>query len=236
MNALSPNQAKPVFGARKAVEQFLSDMATVAKRTFPRWHATLAEGIEGCPIDADTRRGVLDVHPLDDYYFAGVVALEASKIRQIFEADEADEILGQIGDQVDAAAGRSDRVVSDLVFFIAGRVETIMSTEKEKMPYDQVVKAILQRIGVDKVEATEHLMTEALYRHTLGEPLARGVPQWWSTYRKKYALSLKSDVATAKTDDVSPLNTANVIPMRRRAPRRAVVFQENRALYFCRHS
>ena len=225
MNALSPTQTKPAFGARKAVEQFLSDMATVAKRTFPRWHATLAEGIEGCPIDAETRRGVLDVHPLDDYYFAGVVALEASKIRQLFDSAEADEILGQIGDQVDAAAGRKDLVVSDLVFFIAGRVETIMSTEKEKMPYDQVVKAILQRIGVDKVEATEHLMTEALYRHSLGEPLARGVPQWWSTYSKKYVLSLKPEVATIKTDAASVVDPANVIQLRRRTPRRAVVFQ-----------
>ena len=203
----------------------MSDMATVAKRTFPRWHATLAEGIEGCPIDAETRRGVLDVHPLDDYYFAGVVALEASKIRQLFETEEADEILGQIGDQVDAAAGRSDRVVSDLVFAIAGRVETVMNTKKEKMPYDQVVKAILQRIGVDKVEATEHLMTEALYRHTLGEPLARGVPQWWNTYRKKYALTLTPEVLPIRPEEPALLNTANVIPMRRRTPRRAVVFQ-----------
>ncbi len=225
MNALSPTQTKPAFSARKAVEQFLADMSTVAKRTFPRWHATLAEGIEGCPIDAETRRGVLDVHPLDDYYFAGVVALEASKIRQLFNTEEAKEILGQIGDQVDVAAGRSDRVVSDLVFSIAGRVETIMNTEKEKMPYDQVVKAILQRIGVDKVEATEHLMTEALYRHTLGEPLARGVPQWWSTYRKKYVLSLTPDAAMVKIHEAPVTKVANVIPLRRRTPRRAVVFQ-----------
>lgn len=224
MNTLSPTQTKPVFSARKAVEQFLTDMASVAKRTFPRWHATLAEGIGGCPIDADTRRGVLDVHPLDDYYFAGVVALEASKIRQLFEHDEAEELLSQIGDQVDAAAGRKDRVVSDLVFFITGRVETVLNADKEKMPYDQVVKAILQRLGIDRVEGTEHLMTEALYRHTLGEPLARGVPHWWSNYRKKYVLSLEPDVATSKT--VAPAaDTAKVIPIRRRAPRRAVVFQ-----------
>ena len=226
MNLQTPTQiSKPAFSARKAVEQFLSDMTKVAKRTFPRWHATLAEGIEGCPIDAETRRGVLDVHPLDDYYFAGVVALEASKIRQLFDTEEADEILGQIGDQVDAAAGRNDRVVSDLVFSIAGRVETIMNTEKEKMPYDQVVKAILQRIGVDKVEATEHLMTDALYRHTLGEPLARGVPQWWNTYRKKYALSITPEVLTIRTAEAPILDTTNVVPMRRRTPRRAVVFQ-----------
>ncbi len=226
MHASSLTQtAKPVFTAHKAVERFLSEMATVAKRTFPRWHATLAEGIEGCPIDAETRRGVLDVHPLDDYYFAGVVALEAAKVRQLFTPEEASELLSQIGEQVDVAAGRKDRVVSDLVFFIVGRVETMMSLDQQKMPYDQVVKAILQRIGIDKVEATEHLMTEALYRHTLGEPLALGVPDWWNTYRKKYSLSLKANaVPIAAADMMTVADMPNVIPMRRRQPRRAVAF------------
>jgi len=224
MNASSPTSIKPAFGARKAAEQFLTDMATVAKRTFPLWHATLAGGIQGCPIDAETRRSVLDVHPLDDYYFAGVVALEASKIRQLFDSDEAAELLAQIGDQVDAIAGRKDRVVSDLVFFIVGRVETVMSTETQKMPYDQVVKAILQRIGIDKVEATEHLMTEALYRHTLGEPLARGVPHWWETFSKKYVLTLKDGAQVPASAAASTADTVKIIPMRRRVPQRAAAF------------
>ena len=108
-------------------------MATVAKRSFPRWHATLAEGIEGCPIDAETRRVVLDMHPLDDYYFAGVVALEAGKVRHLFDTQSANEILAEIGERVDAAASRTDRVISDLVFSIIGRVETVMNTQKEKV-------------------------------------------------------------------------------------------------------
>jgi hypothetical protein len=224
MLAPSSSLPKPAFGAHAAIARFLSDMAMVAKRTFPRWHATLAEGIEACPLDLEDRRAVLDVHPLDDYYFAGVVALEAAKIRQLFAPDDAAELLSQIGEQVDAVAERKDRVVSDLVFFIIGRIDIATGVDKLKMPYDQVVKAILQRIGVDKVEATGHLMTQALYRHTLGEPLALGVPHWWSTFRKKYALAPKSDAVPATIAAVVPADQSVVVPLRRRQPRRAVAF------------
>ena len=202
-------------------------MATAAKRTFPAWHETLVAGLEECALGYDDKRTVIEVHPLDDFYFAGVVALEASKIRQLFSDEQAGDLLSIIGEQVDAVAGRKDRVVSDLVFSIIGKVDLAKTASNQKMPYDQVVKAILLRLGVDKVDATEHLMSDALYRHTLGEPLALGIPHWWQTFKSKYCLS--HDVA----GEDERLDTANSQPQvtvsprakpSRKAPRRAVAF------------
>lgn len=185
-SSISP---KPVIAPQKAVAGFLKDMNKVAQRTFPAWHETLAAGIEECALAYDQRRAVLEVHPLDDYYFAGIVALEAAKLRALFAPDEAAELLSQLGEQVDAVTERGDRVVSDLVFFIMGRVEIAAAADPQKMPYDQVVKAILQRLGIGKIEATAHLMTEILYRHSLGEPLALEVPHWWANFQRKYRLA-----------------------------------------------
>ena len=215
---------KPAFEPKVAVAQFLRDMASAAKSTFPDWHRTLIAGIEECALSVDTRRALLDIHPLDDYYFAGVVALEASKIRSLFTPDEANELLSLIGEQVDAVAERKDRVVSGAVFFIMGCVAHGASSRTQKMPYDQVVKAILQRLGVDKVEATEHLMTEALYRHWLGEPLALGVPHWWNTFHTKYALTPKVHVAAAPNVEQIRIKPAPNSQGGRKAPRRATAF------------
>jgi len=215
---------KRAIEPKTAVACFLRDMAKVARRTFPGWHKTLTTGIEECALSYDQRRAVLEVHPLDDYFFAGVVALEASKLRMLFAPDEAAELLSQLGEQVDAAAERTDRVVSDLVFFLIGRVELASGVDQQKMPYDQVVKALLQRLGIDKIEATAHLMTELLYRHTLGEPLALEVPHWWTRFKQKYALVMDGAPAPAVivgTQMVSAPSTAEPTP---RKPRRAVAF------------
>jgi hypothetical protein len=98
---------KPTVEPKKAVARFLKDMAVVAKRSFPAWQKTLTAGIEECPLSYDQRRGIFEIHPLDDYYFAGVVALEAAKIRALFAPDEASELLSQLAEQIDAAAERS---------------------------------------------------------------------------------------------------------------------------------
>ncbi|MBY0511528.1 MAG: hypothetical protein K2P94_15420 [Rhodospirillaceae bacterium] len=213
---------KPTVEPKKAVARFLKDMAAVAKRSFPAWQKTLTAGIEDCPLNYDQRRGIFEIHPLDDYYFAGVVALEAAKIRALFAPDEASELLSQLAEQIDTAAERTDRTVSDFAFFIISRIELVGGIDKSKMPYDQVVKVILQRLGVDKIEATQHLMTQTLYRHTLGEPLALGVPQWWKAFRAKY--SLDGDIAHApKEIRIESAKPAKPSPPPK-IPRRAVAF------------
>lgn len=212
---------KPQAEAQVAVRRFLKDMRKAAEKTFPPWLETLTEGVEECPLTYDSRRAIFDIHPLDDYYFAGAVALQAAKIRQLFPAAEADELLGLIAETVDAAADRTDRAVSDLVFFIIGRIETVAAADSQKKSYDQVVKVILQRLGLDQIEATGHLVTQPLFRHALGEPLALGIPDWWTRFHAKYKLA---PPAAAVDPQSKIVNMAAASKSLRRPPRRATAF------------
>lgn len=209
--------AKPTVAIETAVARFLKHMNTAARKTFPSWEKTLTEGIDDCALNYDTRYALLEVHPLDDYYFAGVVALEAAKIRRLFPPRQASALLSEIADHVDDAAERKDRVVSDLVFFIIGHLEQITS-DPQKMPHDQVVKVILQKLGFEQAEAARHLMNAILYRHTLGEPLALGVPRWWELFHSKYALT--TDEAPSPPQPATEASTVPPPPTRR-IPRRA---------------
>jgi len=74
-------------------------------------------------LNYDERRTVFELHPIDDYFFAAVVALEAARLRTLYTPREAEELLSEIGEQVDVRAGRRDRVVSDLVFNMIGRID-----------------------------------------------------------------------------------------------------------------
>ncbi len=219
--AFSP---KPIIEPKVAISAFLKDMTKAAKRTFPAWEKTLVAGLEDCTLSYDQRRAILEIHPLDDYYLAGVIALEAANIRALFAPDEASELMSVLAEHVDAAAERTDRVVSDMVFLIVNKIELVRGIDKTKLPYDQVVKAILQRLGVDKVEATCHLLTEPAYRHSLGEPLALGVPDWWKTFQSKYKIT--GDIENAPRE--IRVETLKVAPTPHveapKKPRRAVAF------------
>jgi hypothetical protein len=186
---------KAVVTAEIAVGNFLRDMALVSRRTFPDWRERLVPEIEACCTSFDARRALLDVHPLDDYYFAGVVALAASRIRSLFPARESAELLSVIGEQVAGVAGRTDRLVPDLVFAIIIRLSVCVRADQFKRDYDQVCKFILEYMGVGKHEATRHLMRDGCYRHNLGEPLARGIPQWWSTFAARFDVELRRPTA-----------------------------------------
>lgn len=219
-----PQSPRPQAEAKVAVKRFLKDMKKAADKTYAAWLETLEDGIEDCPLTYDSRRAIFDIHPIDDYYFAGAVALQAAKIRPLFPAADADELLSLIGETVDAAAERNDRVVSDLVFFIVGRIETVAATDSQKKSYDQVVKVILQRIGIDSVEATAHLLTQPLFRHALGEPLALGVPDWWPRFHAKYALSPPGAASADPQSKAVGRVVAAAETARRHPPRRARAF------------
>ena len=209
---------KPAVAARAAVASFLKHMAVACRKTFPAWQKRLLDGLDECALSYDTQYALIDAHPLDDYYFAGVVALEAAKIHRLFAPEEAAELLAAIGEQADHAAGRTDRLVSDLIFFIIGRVQRTAGADTPKMPHDEVVRALLQKLGVDRSEETLHLMRAVLYLHELGEPLAVGVPQWWQSFRARNTLTSSPEAA--------PLSTAaesTALPPTSRKPRRRAV-------------
>jgi hypothetical protein len=221
--SIGASAMKPSVEPRQAVERFLSDMAAAAKKTFPAWQKKLIEGLDDCALSHDTQYALIDAHPLDDYYFAGAVAMEAAKVRRLFAPSEASELLSLIGEQVDGAAGRTDRLVSDLTFFIIGRLEQAAHGDAHKLPHDEVVKALLQKLGVDRTEETMHLMRAVLYRHELGEPLALGVPQWWQHFRAKYTLAGGPETAALSHPAQGVPSAAVEAPARtaRRLPRRA---------------
>lgn len=211
--------------AREAVSHFLAEMLSVAARTYPAWSRILNDGLADHALNYDERRALLEVHPIDDYYFAGVVALDAARIRGLYPPAEAAELLGEIGDQVDAAAGRQDRVVSDLVFQMLGRIELSTGVDLMKTPYDKVVKTILQRIGINKIEATRGLMRDKGFRHLLGEPLATGVPQWWRAFHAKFSIywaepEEMDDEATEMALQTLAAATAAPVRLKRRVVRR----------------
>ncbi len=212
--------------AREAVRHFLSEMGSVAARTYPAWIRVLDDGLAECALDYDERRSLLEVHPIDDYYFAAIVALEAAKLRNFYTPTEAAELLSEIGEQVDAAARRQDRVVSDLVFALVGRIALGAGVDKMKTPYDMVVKSLLQHLGLNKIESTKSLMRDVGFRHMLGEPLALGVPQWWKAFHAKFSIYWKEpEEVYLDDDDVVPAPvTTPVVTPRRRQRRRAAAF------------
>lgn len=215
--------------AREAVGHFLSEMSSVAARTYPAWHKILNDGLSEHALNYDERRALLEIHPIDDYYFAGVVALEAARIRGLYPPAEAAELLSEIGEQVDAAAGRQDRVVSDLVFTLLGRIDLGSGMEKMKAPYDKVVKVLLHHIGIHKIESTRELMRDKGFRHLLGEPLAVGVPQWWKAFQAKFSIywDEPEEMDDEQIDEAlreMALATAAPAPRRRRVRRRAASF------------
>jgi hypothetical protein len=215
--------------AREAVSYFLSEMNSVAARTYPAWNRVLLDGLSEYDFSYDESRALLEVHPLDDYYFAGVVAMDAARIRMYYSQTETTELLGEIGDQVDQAAGRQDRVVSDLVFKMISRVGLNAEYDPSKAPYDKIVKTILQQMGIQKNPSTRPLLNDKGYRHLLGEPLATGVPQWWQSFHTKFSLYWEEpeEINEDELDmalDALAASTAAPAPTRRRARKRAASF------------
>lgn len=214
--------------AHLAVGYFLAEMQAAATRTYPAWSKLLDGALSECSLGYDDRRALFEMHPMDDYYFAGVVALECARMRGHYGMLEAGEILGEVGDQVDVVAGRPDRVVSDLVFYIMGRIELGAGVERMKAPYDKVVKALLQHIGVHKIESTSVLLRDKALRHLLGEPLALGVPQWWKAFQAQFQLYWPpvEELAPAEMLEKAlvPAQEQASVPLRGRRRRRAVAF------------
>lgn len=209
--------------AQTAVAYFLGEMLSAAGRTYPVWSKLLDEALSECTLGFDERRALREVHPLDDYYFAGVVALECARMRGRYPISESAEILGEIGDQVDAVAGRQDRIVSDLVFYILGKIELGAGVDRMKAPHDKVVKGLLQHMGLQKIGTTQALLGDKALRHLLGEPLALGVPQWWKAFHTQFTLywpTLAPEPELTEDDLAALTPTSLERPVRRRRHRR----------------
>ena len=131
---------------------------------------------------------------------------------------------------MDTAAGRQDRVISDLVFLVLGRIDLNTGVDLMKTPYDKVVKSILQLMGLNKIEAAKGLMRDKGFCHMLGEPLALSVPEWWRSFQAKFALywDPPDEMAEEETEmalqALAAANAAPPAPVRHGGRRRAASF------------
>ncbi len=212
--------------AKDAVRHFLTAMLGVSARLYPAWQKLLNDALAECDLTFDERHNLFEMHPIDDYFFAAVVALETAKLRGLYTPEEATELLGEIGAQVDAKADRTDRVVSDLVFLMLGRIDLGAGMERMKAPYDKAVKTVLQQIGVGRIPATRRLLGDVGLRHMLGEPLALGVPQWWKSFKAQFKIYwTEPEPVYLEDHDVVPAGApAAPAPLRRSLRRRAAAF------------
>jgi hypothetical protein len=183
------NLRKVPIPARDAVAGFLMDMRRATQLTFPGWLARLRDGVAECVAnDNDAVATILGRRPIEDYYFAGVVAMEAARVRRLLSAEAASGVLAALAEQVDSAAGCTDRAVSDFLFFVLGRIDLETGVEQMRKPYDLVVGMLLDKIGLHEREDLRPLLADVVFRHNLGEPLARSIPAWWKEFENKFSI------------------------------------------------
>ena len=206
--------------AEEAAKSFLGTMASTAAKTSGLWRQQFENGLADC-LGADARKQFFDLYPVEDYYLTGVVALEASRIRQVYTPAESNELLAAIGDQLDVAAGRHDRVMSDMLFDLIGRIEAENTASQQKKPYDRVTKAILRHLDLHQNDATRDLMSDKAFRHALGEPLAVGIQDWWRAFQQKFVLYIPPEPEPEEPEEsFAPAPAPVEQPRRRRRPLR----------------
>lgn len=182
-----------------AIAAFLVDMEAAAKSSFPLWQERLTTGVtDAFAPDREAAQALLDRRPIEDLYLAGVIGMEAARIRRNLEPDCANALLAELAGQVDWRSRRPDRLMSDFVFFVMGRIDLEAGVELMRMPHDLVVSMLLDKIGLNADEHTRPLLADVVFRHNLGEPLARGVPQWWTIFASRFSITVHGKNAPAE--------------------------------------
>lgn len=172
-----------------AVQKFLVDMRLAAERSYRSWKEALEGGFAKTPLAPADRAELLKPHPLEDYFYAGLVGLQAAAVRGSFTPTVAEALLRQVALQVDDAAGRGDRMVSNMVFIIFGRIRKNADLGLKVHPEDVVTDVILERLSMDRMKATSRLMHDPRYRHALTAPLIMR-PVWWKAFDEIYMVNV----------------------------------------------
>lgn len=172
-----------------AVQKFLVDMRLAADRLFRGWKQTLDDGFSKTSVSPAERRELVKPHPLEDYFYAGLIGLQATALREGFSPTVAEALLRQVALQVDAAVGRSDRIISNLVFIIFGRIRKNKDLGLNVPAHEVVTDVILERLAIDRLAATRHLMRDCVYRKALAAPLTDRVI-WWDAFRELYVVKV----------------------------------------------
>jgi hypothetical protein len=203
-----------------AVKQFLGNVMGVTARTYPSWLKVVEDGLSDTNAHDNRKIDMTTHYPVDDFYFAGFVALEAAKIPGLYESLEVDVLFSTIADQLDRVANRNDRIVSDLFFEIIARLNLLHAEASQKQPYDKVVKVVLKRLDFDKTDGGKMLLSDKGFRQLLAEPFALYAPQWWEKFKAQFVLyqpEVKEDEAKDQEELATLIRTTEA---NRKEPKR----------------
>jgi len=156
----------------EAIDMFLSDIAEVA--------GYAPERDEMRDVSAYVlRRPILTVP--DPWFFAGLIALESSKICDLFQPPEAAILLREISARVDPMTGRRGNTISRLIFALMGRLGFGAVIKHMKVPDHQIGDVIRLMMGNQKT--WPHLLPTMTAHRQVRAALKMGPPSWWQEYR-----------------------------------------------------
>jgi len=181
-----------------AVEKFLVDMRLTAERSYGAWIEVLQSGLAKAALSAADRRDLLKPHPLEDYFYAGLIGLQAGAVRESFTPAIAEALLRQVALKVDEATGRGDRIISNMVFIIFGRIRKNGDLGLRVAPQDVLTDVILERLAIDRMKGTRQLMTDPAFRRALNAPFTKRV-LWWNAFQEIYRVNVTAQPHARRT-------------------------------------
>lgn len=129
----------------------------------------------------------------DPWYFAGLVALEACKICDLFPAEKADTLLREVLAQADAAGERHGVRVSNLVLGVMGRLGMGALLLQVRVP--DVLIAKVMRLLLGSPRAAVRLIPTRDAHEQVKSALKLGQPVWWKMFVRRFDVRLKDEPA-----------------------------------------
>ncbi len=169
-------RGKAFIAPEDAVAWFLRDMADVSG------YVGQDNGVRSPLAGYALYRPVLTAP--DPWYFAGIVALEACKICDLFPTDQADEVLRQVFAAMDKAIGRNDTDASSLAIMIMGRLGMGSLILHRKVPDNLLAKVMLILLG--SAQSAAPLMPDDTAHEQIRKALKLGKPVWWQMFARRY--------------------------------------------------
>jgi hypothetical protein len=146
----------------------------------------------------------------DPWYFAGLVALEASKIIDLFPQAKADAILREVLEHADAAGARHEVRVSSVVLGVMGRLGMGQLLLHGKVPDFLIAKVMRMLLGSAKNAA--RLVPTKDAHEQVTSALKIGHPVWWKMFVRRFDVRLRDDEPPRpKLIPVKPIDGEDII-------------------------